>query len=79
MSPVRRNQGRSALQRLAVRAVFAGSLLVFLTLGIILVGDFSAQWWLLLAPVAVLLGPALALRQEAGQQSRGDQQTTPWG
>ncbi|MEJ7772266.1 MAG: hypothetical protein WKF51_10215 [Geodermatophilaceae bacterium] len=78
MNPVRRT-GRSASQRLMGRAVFAVSLLVFLVIGIVLVGDFSAQWWALLFPVALLVGPLLAVRREAGRRSGGDQQTDPWG
>lgn len=47
------------------RAVFAGSLLLFLIIGIAMVGDFSAQWWVLLLPVLLLVGPGLAVRREA--------------
>ncbi|CAN5301966.1 hypothetical protein BH24ACT9_BH24ACT9_17290 [soil metagenome] len=82
MSPVRRSRtrsGRSPAQRLGSRAVFAVSLLVFLIIGMSLVGDFSAQWWLLLLPVALLTGPVLALRGEAGREPRDGQSANTWG
>jgi len=74
-----RGQRASPHERLRTRSVFALSLLVFLIIGIVLVGDFSAQWFLLLAPVAVLLGPLWSVWREANEQSRGDQHTTPRG
>ncbi len=79
MSPPRRSAGRSPQQRLLGRALFVGSLLVFLVIGIVLVGDFSAQWWVLLFPAALLVGPVLAVRREAGGRPSDDQQDTPWG
>ncbi len=54
----------SPAQRLRARAVFAVPLLVFLILGMVMVGDFAAQWWLLLLPVALLVGPVRAVRRE---------------
>jgi len=54
-------------------------LLVFLIIGMSLVGDFSAQWWLLLLPVALLTGPVLALRGEAGREPRDGQSANTWG
>lgn len=78
MNLVRRRDGRTPYQRLGARAVCSGSLLAFLIIGIVLVGDFSIQWWLLLLPVLLLLRPALAVRREAGRHPSGDEQTTPW-
>jgi len=76
MTPASRGRRRTPLERVRARWVFAISLLIFLVMGIVLVGAFSAQWWLLLLPVALLLGPAWALRREAGRQPGGDQQRT---
>jgi len=78
VNPVRRRRQRP-IQRLRTRAAFAVSLLVFLFTGIVLVGDFSAQWWLLLFPIALLAGPVLAVLREAGGRPSGDRQTTPGG
>ncbi|MDQ3735669.1 MAG: hypothetical protein M3400_17010 [Actinomycetota bacterium] len=79
MSPFRLNPSRTALQRLGARAVFAGSLLIFLVVGIVLVGDFSAQWWLLIFPVAVLVGPVLDVIRESGQRRDPGWETTRRG
>lgn len=78
MNPVRRSGG-SANQRLLARAAFALPLLAFLILGIVVVGDFSAQWWLLLLPVGLLVGPVLAVRREAGRDLGSGRETNPWG
>lgn len=77
MSSRRRTDGRP-YQRLAGRAVFAGSLLVFLIIGIVLVGDFSAQWWILLVPIGLLVGPVMAARREVRQAPDGQHETMPW-
>ncbi len=74
----RRRSGLSPYQRLATRAVFAVSLLFFLVLGIVIVGDFTAQWWVLLIPVALLVGPVLAARREARGERNGPQDGMPW-
>ncbi len=74
-----RRSRRSLNQRLLARAAFAVPLLLFLILGIVLVGDFSAQWWLLLLPVALLAGPLLALRRQSGRDPDGDQSANVWG
>jgi len=79
MTSADRGRRRDPSERLRARSVFAVSLLIFLVIGILLVGDLSAQWWLLLLPVALLLGPAMALRREAGRRPGGDQETTPPG
>ncbi|MGI8626226.1 MAG: hypothetical protein ACR2J5_06595 [Geodermatophilaceae bacterium] len=68
---------RTPPERLRARSVFVAALLVFLIIGIALVGDFADQWWLLLLPVALLVGPALALRGEDGRQPNGHQETLP--
>lgn len=78
MTAVRRTR-RSPYGRLRDRAVFAVALLAFLVLGIVVVGDLSAQWWVLLLPVALLVGPVLAVRREAGGQPDDDHQNKPWG
>lgn len=78
MRSARAGTGRSAAQRLLSRAAFAVPLLGFLILGIVLVGDFSAQWWVLLLPVALLVGPALVLRRETRKPSTGSEETRPW-
>ncbi len=71
---------RSPGQRLAARAAFAVPLLFFLIMGIVLVGDFSAQWWLLILPGALLAGPLLALhRPAAGRDPDDGHPANPWG
>lgn len=60
----------NAHQRLASRAVFAGSLLAFLIVGITWVGDFSAQWWILFLPFALLVGPLGAVLKQDGPGQR---------
>lgn len=78
MSFTRRGTTRTAVQRLLARAMFAVPLLGFLILGIVLVGDFSAQWWVLLVPVVLMIGPVLAVRREARTQPTAGGETTPW-
>jgi len=78
VTAVRRTR-KSPYARLRDRAVFAVALLAFLVLGIVVVGDMSAQWWVLLLPVALLVGPVLAVRRETGKPSNDDQQNKPWG
>lgn len=77
MGSRRRTEGRP-YQRLAGRVVFAGSLLVFLIIGIVLVGDFSAQWWILLVPIGLLVGPVMAAGREARRAPDGHHETMPW-
>lgn len=73
----RRTDGRP-YQRLAGRVAFAGSLLVFLIIGIVLVGNFSAQWWILLVPIGLLVGPVMAARREVRRSPDGRPETMPW-
>ncbi len=73
MSRNRGRQSRSAPERLVARAAFAVPLLVFLVIGIAWVGDFSAQWWLLLLPVALLVQPAIAVFRDGGRPRDQDQ------
>jgi len=74
-----RRSRRSPNQRLRARTAFAVPLLLFLILGIVLVGDFSAQWWVLILPVALLAGPLLALRRQSGRDPGDDQSANLWG
>ena len=69
---------RSPGQRLVARAAFAVPLLLFLILGIVLVGAFSAQWWLLILPVALLAGPLLALRRQSSWEPDDDPSANAW-
>ncbi|MDQ4038493.1 MAG: hypothetical protein M3313_09125 [Actinomycetota bacterium] len=78
MTPAGRGGRRTPSERLRARSVFAAALLLFLIIGIARVGDFADQWWLLLLPVALFLGPARALRRPDGQQPQGQQDSTPW-
>ncbi len=78
MTAVRRTR-KSPYARLRDRAVFAVALLAFLVLGIVVVGDMSAQWWVLLLPVALLVGPVVAVRREAGRPPSGGQERNHWG
>lgn len=79
MTGIPPSTSRSARQRLLGRAVFAGSLLLFLIIGVAMVGDFSAQWWLLLLPVLLLVGPALAVRREAYREAGDGRRSTSEG
>lgn len=78
MIPVTRGGRRSDGERLRGRVVFAGSLLVFLLIGIVLVGDFALQWWLLVLPVALLVGPLLAVRRANDRDPGNGQDPKPW-
>lgn len=78
MIPVTRGGRRGAGERLRGRLVFAGALLVFLLIGIVLVGDFALQWWLLVLPVALLVGSLLAVRRANGRDPGYGQETKRW-